>query len=88
LLVVRRGHLRAHVHERGHVSQLAHGFQVGQRVEAQLAVQVLIDDEIIGGAQHQRVAVGLGARDVLHADVATRAGLVVHHHGLAQALFQ
>jgi hypothetical protein len=37
-------------------------------------------------AQHDGIAVGRGAGGILHRDGALAAGLVVHEHGLAQAL--
>jgi len=53
---------------------LATGRQRRERIERHLD-QELIDDEIVGAANQQRVAVGLRARDLLRADVPAAPGL-------------
>ena len=56
-----------------------------QRIERHLD-QELVDDEVVGGRDQDRVAVGLGARDFLRADVAGRARLCLDHELLAELL--
>ncbi|CFW64897.1 Uncharacterised protein [Bordetella pertussis] len=58
--------------------------QVPARVVRHVGVEELVDALRTDGAQAQRVAVGLAARDVRHADVAAGARPVFHQHGLLQ----
>ena len=61
--------------------------EVGDRVVRQRLEQALVHDERVD-LHEQRVAVGLGARDALAADVAAGAGDVVDDDGLAERLRQ
>ncbi len=49
-------------------------------------MQELVDDEIVGGAEEQRIAVGRGLHHLAHADEAGAAGAKVEHHALPEAL--
>ncbi|MNV41088.1 hypothetical protein D3C71_1327150 [compost metagenome] len=62
--------------------------EVLRRVEAQPRIQVRVGGIGGTGGHQQRIAVGLFAHEGGRADVAARAGLVVHDHGLAQAFGQ
>jgi hypothetical protein len=48
------------------------------------AVQGWVDHHDTGVGQHERVAIGCGLHNILRAHRAPGAGLVVHHHRLAQ----
>ena len=83
-----------------HRQALAHHQNVGQithihdRREARawvvvhLLVQALVDGQRPRCAEHDGVAIGLGALHELRTDVAARARLVVHDHALPQFLAQ
>ena len=72
----------------GHVGHARQGREVLDGVEAGLGVERGIDGMRAHGAHEQRVAVGRRTCGGHGADVAARAGLVVHDHGLAQLLLQ
>ena len=57
--------------------------EVGHRIVGQVLEEAGIHDQRVH-RRHQRVAVGLGARHLLAADIAAGAGDVLHHHGLAE----
>ncbi len=67
--------------------QAGHRGEGLDRVETHLRLQVLGDQQR-AVAQHQRVAVGRGARHGVAGDQSGRAGAVVHHHLLAQQFGQ
>ncbi|MNL09214.1 hypothetical protein D3C87_1299660 [compost metagenome] len=73
-----------HVHHRSHLRDRC---EVFHRVVVDLAVQAGRDAQRRGREQ-QRVAVGRSLGDVLRRDHGAGAGLVLHQHGLAQALVQ
>ncbi len=80
-----RRHLRIGEQHQRHVGELGDRRQRRQRIERHLH-QELVDDEVVGRGDQDRVAVGLGARDFLGADVAGRAGLGLDHELLAEPL--
>ena len=59
-----------------------------QRVVAHPLVQELVDDEVVGRPEEQRIAVGRRLHDLAHADEARAAGAEIEHHALAEALLQ
>jgi len=78
-------HGRVHRDDIGRAGSEYHRREVLQRIVARTGVQAGVHR--VGDADHEhRVAVGRGALDELGADVAARAGLVLHHHRLSQRL--
>ncbi|MNI27926.1 hypothetical protein D3C73_816820 [compost metagenome] len=67
----------------GHAQQQRDRCKGGQRVELHLGMQRGIL-RVVGGVQHQGVAVGLRLGHDRAADHAARAAPVFNHHGLAQ----
>ncbi len=68
----------------GHVGHAGQGREVLHGIERHLPVERCIDGVRAHRAHEERVAVGGRACRHLAADVAARAGTVVHHHRLAQ----
>ncbi|MCY1545485.1 hypothetical protein D9M68_814310 [compost metagenome] len=66
-----------------HVGGPDHRGQVALYVIGQLGVQHAVGRQV-GGAHQQGIAVGSGGRDIGGADLRGAAGLVLHHHGLAE----
>ena len=66
------------------VADLANRREVLDRVERHLGIDVGVDHQRAVIAEQQGVAVRFGSRNHLGTDVAGRAGLVFHHHLLAQ----
>ena len=72
----------------GHQHQRAPGREaerreVGHRIVGQVLVEAGVHDQRVD-RRHQRLAVGLGARHLLAADIAAGARDILHHHGLAE----
>ena len=80
------GQAGAGFQEHMHAGHGGHGDQVLFRIEGQLAVDQRVDADAAARAQQQRVAVLGRAHGLADTDIAVGAGLVVHHHGLAQHL--
>ena len=80
------GHGRIGLQEHMHARHGSHGRQVLFGIEGQLAVDHRVDGDGPARAEQQRVAILGRAHGFADADVAARAGLVVHHHRLAQHL--
>ena len=57
-----------------------------QRIIGQIPVEALVHGELSGESQHDRVAVGRGFRDLLHADIAAGTANIFHQNALAKAL--
>ena len=73
-----------HHHHRNGAEQ-RHRREVLDRIEGQLGVERRRDRDR-AWRQQQRVAVGRGLRHRIGAEIAAGAGLVLHHHRLAEAL--
>ena len=79
-----RGHGRMHDHRIGHRIDQRDGCEIPHRIKRQARIEELVDAGSADRAHVQRVAIGVGLGDRLGADIATRAGAVFHHAGLAQ----
>ena len=71
----------------GRGGELGDGGKILERVVRQLVIEAGIDS-VGARRQQQRVAVRVGKRDGLHADVAAGAALVLYYHRRAQRLLQ
>ena len=71
-----------------HVRQHGGGGQRLARIIALVEHDEVVEDVVGGGGDEQRVAVRPRPRDLAHADRAARAGPVLHHEALPEALAQ
>ncbi len=78
-----RRHLGIDHHHRLRVTQQRDRHEVVERVVVELRVQMAVGDERIG-VDEQGVAIGAGARRLLHADIPRGAAAVLHQDLLAE----
>ena len=78
------GRVVGHQHDAGCVAQMPNGREVTHRVIGHARVEVGADGMCAGGGQQQGVTIGRRLGREVGAQRTAGAGLVVHHHRLAQ----
>ena len=88
LLDIAHAQVRAHHQHVGQIAHVNNGREAGAWVVVDGLVQRLVDGQRARGAEHQRVAIGLGAGYGIGTDIAAGTSLVFHDHALAQLFGQ